>query len=650
MRLRDWLRPPRYTLPLFLAVMLGPAAATIWLGWRLLDLDHALARDQVRDRLEHAADLIAADLGRELETIADQIPAWLVSRDAPRLGNNALVVALTPVGVDARAGAPLLYVPARFDVDPPASIWTPGELYEFRDNDYAKAAAAFRTLARSDDRRIRAGALVRLARNLRKTNKPIEALESYAALTDLGDVAVAGEPAALVARLARCRLLRDLGRTSDAGAEATRILDDLAIGRWSVDRAGFLMYRDQARQCSAEAIPSADQHDALALAAAVDILWREWRQNGRQQDEWRGRRSVWIDDRGVLLVWRASPERLVAFVAGTEDLAATSGRVLADQQASVTLIDGDGHHVLGDGNPSRHPEAARMGTDTRLPWTVRVVSAAPTLELADIARRRRLLLAGLGLVAFLVLTGSYFVARAIQKELAIARLQSDLVSAVSHEFRTPLTSMRYVTDLLKDGQVGSDDRRQQYYEVLARDTERLHRFVETLLNFGRMDAAAEQYRFEHEEPVSLVSQIVDEFRAEPVAQHRRVSVSTKGGLPPAWIDREAFARALWNLLDNAAKYSADDAPIDVELGTEGDRITISVNDRGPGIPAADHKRIFQKFVRGTDSRKSGVKGTGVGLAIVQHVVRAHGGQVRVTSGMGRGSTFTMVIPTVERHA
>jgi signal transduction histidine kinase len=126
-------------------------------------------------------------------------------------------------------------------------------------------------------------------------------------------------------------------------------------------------------------------------------------------------------------------------------------------------------------------------------------------------------------------------------------------------------------------------------------------------------------------------------------------VNANGGLPAVSIDREAFARALWNLLDNAAKYSAADAPIDIDLGSEGERIAISVRDRGPGIPAAEHRRIFEKFVRGAGSAESGVKGTGVGLAIVQHVVRAHGGEVRVASEVGHGSTFTMVIPSAERH-
>src|SRR5688572_16386987 len=124
MSIRDWLRPPRYALPLFLAVTLGPAAVLIWLGWRLLDLDHALARQQVQDRLEHAADVIAAGMERELAAIAESLPALLTSPVDGLSTNGALVVALTSLGVDARAGAPLLYVPtARSDAELPATTW-----------------------------------------------------------------------------------------------------------------------------------------------------------------------------------------------------------------------------------------------------------------------------------------------------------------------------------------------------------------------------------------------------------------------------------------------------------------------------------------------------------------------------------------------
>jgi two-component system phosphate regulon sensor histidine kinase PhoR len=209
--------------------------------------------------------------------------------------------------------------------------------------------------------------------------------------------------------------------------------------------------------------------------------------------------------------------------------------------------------------------------------------------------------------------------------------------------------MRHLIDLLRTGRMADEARRGRYYDALAHETERLHRFVETLLNFGRMEAGAEQYRFERVDAASVVSGIVDDFRGELIASRHEIVVNPNGTLPPLRADRDAFARALWNLLDNAAKYSPAEAPIHVSLGREDSRIAISVHDRGPGVPPADRQRIFQKFVRGTGAREDGIKGTGVGLAMVDHIVKAHGGEIRLESEVGHGSTFTMLLPAAEAN-
>jgi signal transduction histidine kinase len=240
--------------------------------------------------------------------------------------------------------------------------------------------------------------------------------------------------------------------------------------------------------------------------------------------------------------------------------------------------------------------------------------------------------------------GGYFTTRAVSRELAVSRLQSDFVSAVSHEFRTPLTSMLHLTDLLDRGIVSDEDRRRQYYAALAHDTTRLHRLVESLLNFGRMEAGAFEYRFEPVDLAVLAGDVVAEFRKEFASSGHRFELHAEDGLPPLRVDREALSRALWNLLDNAVKYSPGRPAIWVDLAREGKRVALRVRDQGPGIPVEEQKEIFNKFVRGSAARASSVKGTGVGLAMVRHTVRAHGGEVRVESRLGEGGTFTILLP------
>ena len=276
---------------------------------------------------------------------------------------------------------------------------------------------------------------------------------------------------------------------------------------------------------------------------------------------------------------------------------------------------------------------------------MRVSSANPTAEAAVAAARRRTLVVGLGLLAVVILASGYFTFRGIRRELAVARQQSEFVSAVSHEFRTPLTSMRQLSEMLSKGRVISEDRRQRYYDVLNRESERLHRLVEGLLNFGRMEAGIAHWRMERVDLAEIVRSVADEFQRQ--AESCRVEVSIDAAPCQVRGERDMLSLAVWNLLDNAMKYSPGRPAVWMTLTQDGNKAGVAVRDEGVGIVPADERRIFHKFVRGTGSAELGVKGSGIGLAIVDHVARAHGGHVRLDSEVGRGSTFTLMLPLEE---
>lgn len=233
------------------------------------------------------------------------------------------------------------------------------------------------------------------------------------------------------------------------------------------------------------------------------------------------------------------------------------------------------------------------------------------------------------------------------RELEVARLQSDFVSAVSHEFRTPLASLRQLSELLTDGRVPSEKRRQEYYEGLRRESERLYRLVENLLDFGRMEAGAEEYRFELLEMESFFRGVVEEFAQEARQRGYSVDIVQQGHLPRVQADREALTRALWNLLDNAVKYSPQNKTLWAEAACENGQIAIRVRDQGLGIAPHEQKQIFKRFVRAVSADAAGAKGTGLGLTMVEHIVAAHGGQVHVESEPGVGSTFTILLPSAK---
>jgi signal transduction histidine kinase len=288
-----------------------------------------------------------------------------------------------------------------------------------------------------------------------------------------------------------------------------------------------------------------------------------------------------------------------------------------------------------------------MAAESQLPWTIYVTASNNAIP-AGFAYQKRFLTFGMSLMIAFLLLGAHFIAKAIRREAQMARMQSEFVSTVSHEFRSPLTSIRQLSEMLSAGRVQSDRRRQLYYETLVKETTRLQRLIESLLNFGRMEAGARQYVFEVVDVARVVEQVAEEFGVNLAGSGRRIEAIAPAASCLIEADPDAIAVALRNLLDNALKYSPADAPVSVEWKAREDFIAIEVRDSGCGIPESERRIIFQKFVRGSAARSVNVKGSGVGLAMVRHIVSAHGGAITVESAPGRGSAFTMLLRAAER--
>jgi signal transduction histidine kinase len=254
----------------------------------------------------------------------------------------------------------------------------------------------------------------------------------------------------------------------------------------------------------------------------------------------------------------------------------------------------------------------------------------------------------LAVIGLVILATGHLVSRAVRQELALAREQAAFVSAVSHEFRSPLTSLTHLTSLLRSDFHPTEERRRQYYDVLAHETERLRRFVDTLLDFGRIQAGAARYHLAPVDPVSIVAAVVDEFRCHVASDTHPVSFAAPAAVPQIAADADALGRVLWNLLENAAKYSPDGSPIVVVVEVDAERIAFRVKDEGVGIPSAEQSFVFDQFYRGAAALESAIKGTGVGLAVARHIVLAHGGTITLSSTVGIGSTFSVLLPALSQ--
>ncbi|HZN04810.1 MAG TPA: ATP-binding protein, partial [Candidatus Polarisedimenticolia bacterium] len=219
--------------------------------------------------------------------------------------------------------------------------------------------------------------------------------------------------------------------------------------------------------------------------------------------------------------------------------------------------------------------------------------------------------------------------------------QADFVSGVSHALKTPLTLIRLYGETLQQEGFSEDDRR-SYSEIITRESERLTRLIERVLDFSQVDRGEKRYRLEPGDLAAAVRRALDLVAPYLKPQGFEVDVAIDPRLPQARFDPDAVVDAVLNLVDNAAKYSGQARYVGIRLRTDGGRIVLEVEDRGLGISPTDREHLFRKFHRGRDAAGKG--GYGLGLFLVKHIMDAHGGAIEVESDVGRGSRFRLVFP------
>ena len=252
------------------------------------------------------------------------------------------------------------------------------------------------------------------------------------------------------------------------------------------------------------------------------------------------------------------------------------------------------------------------------------------------------------LILFLVVGftafGGYLVWRDVSRELAIADMRSHFAASVSHELKTPLTAIRMFAEALTMGVHKRPEEQQEYLQTIVSESERLSRLLNNVLDFSKIEQGTRTYRFE---PTSL-EEIVHAaeralaFHLDQKGFNLRIELDEE--IPPVKADRDALEQAVLNLLHNAMKYSGESRDIFLKLRREGDTARIDVIDFGIGISDVNRNHIFGKFFRVTGIENQRIPGTGLGLTIVSHIAKSHGGRIDVDSRPGEGSTFSIVLP------
>jgi len=232
----------------------------------------------------------------------------------------------------------------------------------------------------------------------------------------------------------------------------------------------------------------------------------------------------------------------------------------------------------------------------------------------------------------------------MHRELEVADMRSQFVASVSHELRTPLTSIRMFAETLQMGRPIDPSARAEYLNTIVYESDRLTRLINNVLDFSKIERGQTVYRLEPA-PLDVVVRQAAGTMQYPLERHGfQLHVTTQEEIPPVRIDIDAIQQALLNLLNNAMKYSRDDRRIDLTLARVNGHAVITVQDYGLGIAAHDQTKIFERFYRVPVPENTRIPGAGLGLSLVDHIVKAHGGFVAVTSAPGEGSTFAIHLP------
>jgi len=622
-------RPHRSVL---VALYATSTVVTVALGifaWRLANSESALAEEQRIGQADAQAGALTAGFRQQLAEEGEALSAWL-GRPGGRLEapDHAAIVTWIDGRLSVTPGGALAFLPETPLPRPAPALFDDAEVIEFAGRPI-EAARSYRQWAGDSNLETRAGALLRLGRSLRSAQRPSESLAAFRRLSALGDVTldVTGLPAGLVGLAQQAPLLEHTGDQAGATAARKEIVDEILSGRWPIDRANAELFLDDAG-----GTPSGD---GWQLAVVTAEAWAA----GDVRRVPRGRLFRTLGGRAAVAIWRSSRSNAVLAISWVDDVLAP----LLAEDVEWQLTRG-GAVIAGSADVPAWAPPARLIDDEEdvqlRSWQAGAHATAGSSPLIV-----SLLVATVGFLW----AAAYVAARAVRREAAVAQLQADFVSAVSHEFRSPLTTIRQMAEMLQSGRVTREDRRLEYYDVLAGEATRLQRLVETLLNLGRIEAGSERYDLKLLDVGEVVDKAIGDVAPFAAAEQRRIARTAPDARVFARADEDALRLSVRNLLENAIRYSPGEPTIWVRWRQDGDRAVIDVVDHGLGIDPAEQEAVFGRFVRGRAAAAANAKGTGIGLAMVRHVAEAHGGSVTLRSEAGE-TTFTLRLPLASPDA
>lgn len=576
--------------------------------------------------------------------------------------------------------------------------YSAGEALEIRLEDPASALEVYRELLAGEaDPRTRARSLASLARCQYKLGQLPEAAASYAQLAASAGRHLSGNglPLRVLAHLQRGFVLAEAGAHLESQETLVALAEDMERGQFTLSRAQYEFFqariwdqfaRGQARVAAAADVAApASQHQARLIEdmARLQAQSRDRARRVALRDQVEsevlpylssllddpdqpvegfshlsrlGERPFLVHYTVVVPPGPAGTRLVVGFLVDLEWFA----REIAGQRVqdglpgpgvSISVVDPHDREVARAGPPVQPGDlSVLVPIEAPLPfWKVRVSRDGRTIRVES-RRRVTLYLLIVAIALGAVLVGAWTALRAVLKNMELARLKNDFVSAVTHELKTPLTSIRMFSEMLALGRVRSEEKKAEYFRIIANESERLGTLIDNILDIARLERRGlKDYNFEVVDPHAFAQKALDifAFHVESKGFRLTAEVPAAGVLPGVRVDRGTMTRALLNILGNAVKYSQESKDISFRVfEADTDTVAFAISDHGAGIPVELREQIFERFFRAGDELTREVPGTGLGLAIVKNIVEAHGGRIAVSGEVGEGSTFTIQLPAV----
>jgi signal transduction histidine kinase len=562
---------------------------------------------------------------------------------------------------------------------------------EFRQKNYQQALSLYqRTMEQADEHQLKGECLNAIARVHKKAGFIEKAIESYEKISEAySKIRITdGIPLGLAARLELGSLYKENNDIWSALKTHIELYRSMINGEWHLEKASYVFFVqsiDNSIQdiLNQEPLPT----EAAALRDTYQVLMNE-EDNRREQTERlllfqekavpdiQAKISPNIDDSSnpakrciveigdnVYLVSLFYPDQVqeddnqgrwglllnASYLKDPLLLDSLQNQVLSEK--SSWIVKGmEGQTILASENVPPGSPIIRTNFAGNFPdWILEFYHQEPRLLATFLTSRRGIYFYMFLLIAGILVFGLILTVRTVSHELELARMKSDFVSTISHEFKSPLTSIRQLAEMLHSGRVPSEERRQKYYDVLLEQSERLSLLTENVLNFAKMEEGRKEFFFEKTDVKSLLEDLVSSVQERVQHAGFDIRLGMENSLPQIMADNDSLVQALHNMIDNAIKYSGKAKKVDVRAFKEDQTLVIAVQDFGIGISKEEKDKIFDRFYRGGDELTRTVKGSGLGLTLVKQIVEAHKGSIQVESEPGQGSTFSIKLPLGERN-